>query len=38
MEMICRERWLRHYGKIVPYPMPMPVVKAATEEAHRVRV
>jgi imidazolonepropionase-like amidohydrolase len=27
--------WLRRDGKIVPYPMPLAVVKAATEEAHR---
>jgi imidazolonepropionase-like amidohydrolase len=26
--------WLRRDGKIVPYPMPLAVVKAATEEAH----
>ena len=27
--------WLRQDGKIVPYPMPLAVVKAAAEEAHR---
>jgi len=27
--------WLRRDGKIVPYPMPLPVVQAATDEAHR---
>jgi imidazolonepropionase-like amidohydrolase len=27
--------WLRRDGKPVPYPMPLPVVQAATEEAHR---
>lgn len=27
--------WLRRDGKIVPYAMPLPVVKAATDEAHR---
>src|SRR5260370_40376001 len=26
--------WLRRDGKSVPYPMPLAVVKAATEEAH----
>ena len=27
--------WLRRDGKIEPYAMPLPVVKAATQEAHR---
>jgi imidazolonepropionase-like amidohydrolase len=27
--------WLRRDGRPVPYPMPLAVVKAATEEAHR---
>ena len=27
--------WLRRDGKIVSYAMPLPVVKAATDEAHR---
>jgi imidazolonepropionase-like amidohydrolase len=27
--------WLRRSGKIEPYAMPLPVVKAATDEAHR---
>jgi imidazolonepropionase-like amidohydrolase len=27
--------WLRRDGKIVPYAMPLPIVKAATDEAHR---
>jgi imidazolonepropionase-like amidohydrolase len=27
--------WLRRDGKPVPYAMPLPVVKAATDEAHR---
>ena len=27
--------WLRRDGKIEPYAMPLPVVKAATDEAHR---
>jgi imidazolonepropionase-like amidohydrolase len=27
--------WLRRDGKIVPHAMPLPVVKAATDEAHR---